>query len=82
MVLEGSVALVTGAAIGIGRSIATPFARAGARVVMADPALDAAAAAARKVAGDNRALAVAMDVTDEAALTGQSLVVSHGWFMQ
>jgi 3-hydroxybutyrate dehydrogenase len=68
MDLEDRVTLVTGAASGIGKSIARRFALAGARVVIADLAMDAAAAAAREIGGDDRALAVAMDVTDEAAV--------------
>src|SRR6476661_7914413 len=65
MVLEGRVALVTGAASGIGKAIARRFAQAGARVVIADVSLDAATATAREIGNDRQALAVAMDVTDE-----------------
>jgi 3-hydroxybutyrate dehydrogenase len=68
MELEGKVAIVTGAASGIGRAIATRFARAGARVVIADMNIGAASAAAGEIGGADRALAVAMDVTDEAAV--------------
>ena len=66
MTLEGQVALVTGAASGIGRAIARRFAQAGARVVIADIGLDAATTAAREIGGEKDALAVAMDVTEEA----------------
>ncbi|SEW25107.1 3-hydroxybutyrate dehydrogenase [Luteibacter sp. 329MFSha] len=62
--LEGKVALVTGAASGIGRAIATAYANAGARVIVADLAIDAAREAAASMA--NRALGIAMDVADEA----------------
>jgi len=68
MGLEGRVALVTGAASGIGKAIAKRFAQEGARVVIADVSMDAASAAARELGTDDLALAVAMDVTDEAAV--------------
>ena len=62
------VALVTGAASGIGRATAELFLRSGARVVLADIRSDAAAAVARAIddAHDPRTLAVAYDAGEPA----------------
>jgi 3-hydroxybutyrate dehydrogenase len=69
MDLNDQVAMVTGAASGIGRAIARRFARAGARVVVADLDHDAAASTAREIDADpRRAVGIAMDVTDERAV--------------
>ena len=66
MELNDQVAIVTGAASGLGRAIARRFARAGARVVIADLDRAAAAATAREIDADpRRAVGIAMDVTDE-----------------
>jgi 3-hydroxybutyrate dehydrogenase len=65
MKLDGKVALVTGAASGIGHEIAKTYARAGARVAIADLNLDAATAAAKEIGDSKRAIAVAMDVSNE-----------------
>jgi len=65
MKLDGKVALVTGAASGIGHSIAKRYVAAGGRVVIADLNLDAAKAAAKELGGEQDAIAVAMDVTKE-----------------
>ncbi len=62
--LMGKVALVTGAASGIGRAIAEAYAAAGARVVIADIAADRAEGAAADIG--QGAIGIAMDVTDEA----------------
>lgn len=64
---DGKVAIITGAASGIGREIAASFAREGAHAVIADLNIEAAeeTAAAIKAAGGS-ALGVAMDVADEA----------------
>jgi rhamnulose-1-phosphate aldolase/alcohol dehydrogenase len=69
--LAGRVALVTGGASGIGRSIVQQLAAAGAHVVVADRNISGAEDAAAELVGEfgqARALAVAMDVTDEAAV--------------
>jgi 3-hydroxybutyrate dehydrogenase len=78
MELKDQVAIVTGAASGIGRAIAQRFARAGARVVIADLDGGAANATAREIDADpGRALGIAMDVTDEQAVdAGVGKVVS------
>jgi 3-hydroxybutyrate dehydrogenase len=67
--LKDQVAIVTGAASGIGRAIAHRFAKAGARVVIADLDRGAAAATAREIDPDpGKAIGIAMDVTDEHAV--------------
>jgi 3-hydroxybutyrate dehydrogenase len=64
--LQGQVALVTGAASGIGLGIATLLAHHGATVVIADLNTEAASRAAQGIeAVGGRALAVTMDVTQE-----------------
>jgi 3-hydroxybutyrate dehydrogenase len=66
MKLDGKVALVTGAASGIGKEIARTFAREGAHVAIADLNLQQARAAAEEIGkAGGKAIAVAMDVTDE-----------------
>ena len=72
--LTGQVAVVTGAARGIGRGIASVLAREGARVVVADIDGDAAAQTAAEL-GEG-AIAVVADVTDRRsteALAGAAL---------
>jgi 3-hydroxybutyrate dehydrogenase len=67
MLLNDKVAIITGAASGIGKEIAFEYAREGAKVVIADLALEAANATANEIIqAGGRAMAVAMDVTNEA----------------
>jgi NAD(P)-dependent dehydrogenase (short-subunit alcohol dehydrogenase family) len=61
--VEGKVAIVTGAASGIGRATAERLASEGARVVVADVNGDGAAAVASGIGP--RAIGVAADVSDE-----------------
>lgn len=68
MRLENKVALITGAASGIGRDIANVFVREGAKVVIADLNQAGADAAAAELGGRSKAMAVAMDVTSEEAV--------------
>jgi 3-hydroxybutyrate dehydrogenase len=66
MRLNDKVAVVTGAASGIGKEIARTFAREGAKVVIADLNLAQAEATAAEFGEDGqRAMGVAMDVTNE-----------------
>ena len=65
MHLDGKVALVTGAASGIGHAIAKRYLEVGGRVGIADLNLDAATAAARSVGDSKSAMAIAMNVADE-----------------
>ncbi|QNE36012.1 bifunctional aldolase/short-chain dehydrogenase [Leifsonia shinshuensis] len=72
--LAGRIALVTGAASGIGKAIATRLAAEGACVVIADLDLEKAQAAAAEIGAASSgnpgdvALGVAADVTDEKAI--------------
>ncbi|MFC9731834.1 bifunctional aldolase/short-chain dehydrogenase [Streptomyces roseolus] len=66
--LATRVALVTGAGSGIGRAIAARLAAEGACVVVADVNAGSAAEVAAELGGPDRAVAVTVDVTDEAAI--------------
>lgn len=69
MRLDGKIAIITGAASGIGRHIARTYADAGAAVSIADLNEAGAREAAREiVAAGGKAMAIAMDVTDEASV--------------
>ncbi len=65
MRLKDKVAIVTGAASGIGKEIAKTFVREGARVVIADLNQKAADAAAGELGDTRKALGLVMDVTNE-----------------
>jgi len=81
MDLKNKVCIVTGAASGIGRAIATRFVAAGARVAIADLKLDAAQAVAKELtaAGPGQAMGVAMDVTDEDQVNAGVAAVVAQW---
>ena len=79
MKLKDKVAIVTGAASGIGKEIALVFAREGAKVAIADLNLEAANATAKEIrAAKGIAMGVAMDVSDEKAVNdGVAAVVKE-----
>ncbi|GAA3719581.1 bifunctional aldolase/short-chain dehydrogenase [Gordonia hankookensis] len=66
--LATRIALVTGAASGIGKAIAQRLAAEGACVVIADLDVEKAQAAADEIGSADVAIGVAADVTDEAAV--------------
>ncbi|ODP31753.1 3-hydroxybutyrate dehydrogenase [Pandoraea sp. ISTKB] len=67
--LNGKVAVVTGAASGIGKEIALTLARAGAAIAIADLNQQGADAVAEEIkAAGGKAIGVAMDVTNEEAV--------------
>ena len=69
MRLEGKVAMVTGAASGIGRATARTLAREGAAVMCADINTEGAQETADAIAADGGTAAIVqLDVTDEAAV--------------
>jgi 3-hydroxybutyrate dehydrogenase len=83
MRLKNKVAIVTGAASGIGKEIASTFAREGAKVAIADLNLDAATATAKElesIAGKGSAIGIAMDVANETQVDAgiNSVVKQYG----
>jgi 3-oxoacyl-[acyl-carrier protein] reductase len=75
--LEGRVAVVTGAAEGIGFAIARRLARAGAQVALADINIAAAEQASRDLRHEGlTTISVQVDVSDEASVTGMVEAVS------
>jgi len=78
--LQDKVAIVTGAASGLGKEIAVTYAREGARVAVADLNRDAAQAAADELnAKGGRAMAVAADVADEGQVNAAVAEVVEAW---
>ena len=81
MNLDNKIAIVTGAASGIGLAIAKRYAQAGGRVAIADLKLDAAQAAADGINADHpgAAMAVEMDVTSEDQVNAGVAKVVEAW---
>lgn len=80
MKLHNKVCLVTGAASGIGKEIATAFAAEGAKVAIADLNQEAAHAAASVLVEEGYiAKAVTMDVTDETQVNAAVAEVVNAW---
>ena len=78
--LKGKVAIITGAASGIGKEIAIEYARQNAKVVIADLVLEAAqATAAEIVRAGGAAMGVAMNVVDEAQVDQGVADVVAAW---
>ncbi|HEY2188118.1 MAG TPA: 3-hydroxybutyrate dehydrogenase [Caldimonas sp.] len=78
--LQDKIAIVTGAASGIGKEIAALYAREGAKVAIADLNRDAAMATAEELkAGGARTMAVAADVSDEGQVNAAVAEVVKAW---
>lgn len=80
MLLDNKIAVITGAASGIGKGIAERFAKAGARVVIADLNIEQAKATADAIQQNGgQALAVKMDVTSESEVNQAIASVVEQW---
>jgi 3-hydroxybutyrate dehydrogenase len=79
MDLKGKTAIVTGAASGLGRAIATRFVAAGAKVAIADLNRAAAEATAKELTAKGETMALEMDVTSEAAVNAGVAEVLRQW---
>ncbi|MDT3435920.1 glucose 1-dehydrogenase [Haloarcula sp. 1CSR25-25] len=66
--LEGETAIVTGAAQGLGKQMATGLTEMGADVAIADVNIEKAERTASELDGDTDVIATAVDVTDEASV--------------
>ncbi|XP_051213855.1 short-chain dehydrogenase reductase 3a [Lolium perenne] len=78
--LAGKVAIITGAASGIGKATAAEFVRNGAKVVIADVQDDLGHAVAAELGGPDTACYARCDVTDEAQVAAavDLAVARHG----
>ena len=80
MKLQNKIAIVTGAASGIGRQIAQRYAQEGAKVAIADLAIGPAKATAEDFTSKGfQAMAVAMDVTSEDQVNAGVAEVVKTW---
>ncbi len=80
MQLKDRVAVVTGAAQGIGAAVARAYAREGARVALVDMHGDAARRVAGEIeAGGGEAIGLGCDVTDRAQVDAMAAAVDAAW---
>ncbi|CAB3722125.1 SDR family oxidoreductase [Paraburkholderia rhynchosiae] len=78
--LEGKIAVVTGAASGIGAACAAMLATQGARVVVADRNVDGATAQAERIERNGgQAIAAPVDIGDEASIAALFALTCETW---